>query len=288
MVAYSRPVHRSRNVQKAVSSLWGICRGVTADSELTDMELLYIDAWLKQNKGIAEDPDVIDLLDAVGDVLAGKCISQESLDDILQLMRDIVEYRSGLDGEVARMNELMGLVQGVMADGVLKDSEVRELKLWLDNMGRDLDWPASHLRVVLNSVLEDGVISDDERRLVKNVLMAMGVDFSETGSPDAIVTAISFDDVDIDFDGKRFCLSGVFLHGDRASCKAEIERLGGIVVGNVSKQLDYLVMGSLLSPDWIYSGHGRKLERAVDYRNRFGGLAIVSEELWVGALRAIA
>lgn len=40
---------RHRNLLKGVEALLGICRGLTADCELNEREILFLDTWLKDN-----------------------------------------------------------------------------------------------------------------------------------------------------------------------------------------------------------------------------------------------
>ena len=48
--------------------------------------------------------------------------------------------------------------------------------------------------------------------------------------------------------------------------------------------LDYLVIGSLASREWAHTSHGRKIEKAMDYKKKGCSINIVSEEQWVQCL----
>ena len=48
------------------------------------------------------------------------------------------------------------------------------------------------------------------------------------------------------------------------------------------RDLDYLVLGSYVTPSWIHESFGRKIEKAMEWRDVRGmSLAIVSEEQWL-------
>jgi hypothetical protein len=59
---------------------------------------------------------------------------------------------------------------------------------------------------------------------------------------------------------------------------------GGLPAPSITKKLNYLVIGSVGSRDWAHSTHGRKIEKAVSYRNGGAPLAIIGEEHWADSL----
>lgn len=89
----------------------------------------------------------------------------------------------------------------------------------------------------------------------------------------------------ITFKGKRFGLTGKFQHGLRKYCAKEIRDRGGQVEPfNVTKNTDFLVIGSHGSPHWLMKTHGKKMARAAKYRQETGRPLIISEEQWEKAL----
>lgn len=54
--------HRAKNKAKALDSLHGLCSGLVADQIISDVELLFLDVWLKENRALHNDPDVFDLI----------------------------------------------------------------------------------------------------------------------------------------------------------------------------------------------------------------------------------
>jgi hypothetical protein len=52
------------------------------------------------------------------------------------------------------------------------------------------------------------------------------------------------------------------------------------VSNSVSKELDYLVVGSIGSENWLHATFGTKIRKAVEYRDGGCGLAIVDELHW--------
>lgn len=83
------------------------------------------------------------------------------------------------------------------------------------------------------------------------------------------------------FPNSTYCLTGKFVSGPREKCESFIKRFGGVTTKNITKDLNYLVVGTLGSRDWIASGHGRKIEKALHYKQQGCPLSILSEEYFL-------
>ena len=93
----------------------------------------------------------------------------------------------------------------------------------------------------------------------------------------------------VTFDGRTFVFTGQFVYGTRSVCETEVIQRGGHCSSSVTKKIDFVVVGELCSRDWLYSTHGTKIQKAVEYRDmRRVPIAIVPEEAWVAALAAAA
>jgi NAD-dependent DNA ligase len=72
------------------------------------------------------------------------------------------------------------------------------------------------------------------------------------------------------------------VYGPRKRCENEILSRGGIIAPNVTLRTSYLVVGTLGSRDWVNTAFGRKIEKAVEYRERCGAsISIISERRWL-------
>jgi NAD-dependent DNA ligase len=89
----------------------------------------------------------------------------------------------------------------------------------------------------------------------------------------------------VEFSGARFCLTGDFVFAPREKCVVEIEQRGGIVGGNVTKKLRYLVVGGLGSEEWKHGSFGTKIELAIRYRRDGLPILIVHEDRWAASLQ---
>lgn len=182
---------------------------------------------------------------------------------------------------------LLGICAGILADGHLHDREVLFLSNWLREHEEVADvWPGSEIARRVEAILADSIITEEERKELKEALEAIsGNYFSDTGyaAPEGPVLPVD-DDPSIFFRDMTFCFTGKFLYGTRAACERVILGLGGVAVDNITKDLNYLVIGTLIEPTWANTTYGRKIEKAVNYRDSGCELVIVSEKQWTAAL----
>lgn len=182
---------------------------------------------------------------------------------------------------------LIGLCRGMLADGYLADEEILFLKNWLDeNDMLAVTWPGEVVYKRINQVLADGVIDEDERKYLTETLDSLiGGTMQETGATEGLSTNLPVEDVElVDLDGNLFCFTGTFLYGTRAACHKATESAGGVAAKGITKKLNYLVIGTNTTQSWANTSFGRKIEKAVDYRNSGIPLAIISEACWISFL----
>lgn len=189
------------------------------------------------------------------------------------------------DNEIKAINTLYGLCMGMIADGKVDDKEVLFLDTWLKQNAHYLDsYPLNVVHKRIEQILSDGVIDQDEREDLYTMLgQLVGGTPEETGAAGGGSNTLPIDKVDcIDFDGAVFCFTGKFIYGQRSVCEQKVVDLGASTSKTVNKKLNYLVIGELASRDWVASSHGRKIEKALLYKDKGVDLVILSEEDWVG------
>jgi NAD-dependent DNA ligase len=145
------------------------------------------------------------------------------------------------------LGALLGITQGLLCDRVLSDQEIHFLDDWLkQNDEICVEWPGDILHQRVKEVLADGIITEGERAYLVEELKKLIGGNDETLAAARHVTELAFDDVAaVKFPGMSFCLTGDFVYGPRDLCTTEIQKLGGMVLGNVTKRLHYLVIGTL-------------------------------------------
>ncbi len=179
---------------------------------------------------------------------------------------------------------LLGVCTGLIADQVLNDAEIQFLNLWLsDNQEIAETWPAEVIYAKVKGVLSDGLITEQEREYLKEVLSdVLGGNLQDTGAASGLSTSLPVDNIEsIEIPLSSFCFTGNFLYGTRSACERAIEQRQGSVQSRVTMDLDYLVIGTLTSREWAHTSFGRKIEQAVEYKNKGAGIRIINEAQWV-------
>lgn len=184
---------------------------------------------------------------------------------------------------------LLGICQGLLADNVLNKEEIAYLDHWLlEHRDASEVWPGSVIAQHVKEVTRRGCISSEDLAHLKSVLtQLLGGTTEETGAVDGLPTTLPLDvEAEVLFKHKTFCFTGLFLFGSRSKCRDAVDLLGGEILDNITMQLNYLVIGTIHTPDWVTSRYGRKIEKAVEYRSKGCDLKIISEERWSEALHA--
>lgn len=183
-----------------------------------------------------------------------------------------------------QIDELIGLVKGVLADGAICQGEVEYLYAWLNaNRNAAQLWPASVLYPRIAAALADGHVDADEERELMELLS------STAGSNTAVLKGEASDSTalplcspapQVTAAGRTFCFTGKFNSGTRQWCESRTVEFGGVPAKGITKKLNYLVIGEIGSRDWLHSTHGLKIKKAVEYRDAGVPLHIISEKHW--------
>lgn len=182
---------------------------------------------------------------------------------------------------------LHGIVAGIIADKQINDAEIQFLKSWLaEHPDVANEWPGSAIAMAIRTAMADGIITDQERTHLLTTLQSMAVtDFANTGSASAEVMQLPINDaVAVDLQDSTICLTGVFLFGTRAKCEELTQAAGAATVGTITRSVDYLVIGTNVSPAWRHTSYGRKIEQAVELKAKAHPIDIISERRWLEAL----
>lgn len=186
------------------------------------------------------------------------------------------------------VDQLIGLCSGIVADGVINTEELVFLRMWLSEHREVCEsFPGNQIARRIEIAMDDGVITSEEHLdLLETLQQISGNRFVETGAADPEGPAIPADaDPVITFASKRYCFTGKFAFGPRGRCEDAVTTRGAVCDKNVTQDLDYLVIGALVSKDWKHETYGRKIERALEIREKSGARpAILSEEQWIAAI----
>ncbi len=279
---------------KAVHTLAGLLRGVTADETITREEFEEIAYWLEVNAEFCQTAPLDAVANHLRDILADGRVDAEELEDLKWLAEHLTE-RAELDDLVKdNLQELFGILYGIIADNRLADRELTALAAWLEKSTfLERFYPYDELCTLVSSILADGVISESERERFM-AFIAQFVDFSQTATLDAqhyralqekySLSGICVANPEVEVAAHNFVLTGEFESGKRSAIEARISAAGGLIKGNVSKKTHYLVVGNLGNPCWAFSTYGRKVEAALELRKAGVPVLIINERDLIAAL----
>ena len=184
-----------------------------------------------------------------------------------------------------QIDTLIGISKGLVADGKVDQAESEFLLSWLIQSRQTTDNPVViNLLNKVDDMLEDGVLDEDESKELFNLLHKITGEPSEIGEL-AKTTSLPINNPlpSISFDGMSFLFTGTCAFGTRKQCQTATELIGGINAKRVTKKLDYLVLGTYVTDSWAHESYGRKIEKAMQYRDDGAPLVIITEEHWVNA-----
>jgi NAD-dependent DNA ligase len=185
------------------------------------------------------------------------------------------------------MSVLLGLVRGILADGVLNEKEILALNAWLGNHEELLcHWPANIIAERIQDILADGVITRDEtENLAETLSRILGLGINSWRQPKSVPTEDAREmDQQIVIPGRSFMLAGTFLYGTHSRCEAAILGRGGLTDRSVSPSLDYLVIGALPESQGPGSEFEVILKQAKAWIRKGCAIKIISEKAWHKAL----
>lgn len=277
-----------KNRDKAFANLISIIDGLLSDGNIDQKEILYLDTWLLETDEISDNYCVKAIRRRISDILADGIIDDTEIKflkaDLIKIQKELIDLPYlKLDSIESDRHLLEGLCKGVLANNQLNDSEIKYLKWFLSvNGALKNNYPGKELYTLVEDILRDGIITDEERESLKQALASFtGCDL-DSGIVDGLATQLPIDSIDsLDLTGATVCLTGEFIHGKRSVCEEEIRQQGANIINSITQKLDYLIIGTLSSKDWRYKAHGRKIEKAISYRDEKGiSLKIISEEQW--------
>ncbi len=188
-----------------------------------------------------------------------------------------------------QIDELIGIIKGVTADGMVSEHEVRFLLSWMDANRKAANvWPAKAIYPRLAAAVAGGKMSlEAESELLGLLIDAAGGNTAPQFGVGSDTTRLPLSDPlhTVTFEGRAFCFTGTFASGSRNWCHEQVERLGGTAASGITKKLHYLVIGDIGNENWLHSTHGRKIEKAVEYNSNGASIVILGEEHWYNHVR---
>lgn len=184
-----------------------------------------------------------------------------------------------------QVDELIGLARGLVADGNINNAEVEFLHSWLlNNLAISHQPLIATLYERVREILEDGVVDPDECADLFAALTRFTAADAEVGEATKATTLPLCNPAPtLSYVGKRYCFTGTFSFGQRKHCEQAVKSRGGSA-GSLTRQTDFLVIGTYATDSWKHSSFGHKILQAVEVRAAGGAMSIMSEEHWTKSL----
>jgi hypothetical protein len=280
--SYIRFTSRSR-LEKSIHSLLGLLRGISLDLKINEGEIYFLSNWLSEHEVLERLHPYNEIVPILRGALEDGVVSEEEREDLIWVCERLCSNKF-YDEVTTGLQELHGLLGGVVADGVISEDELRGIQDWMeDNEQLRKRWPYDEIESLIITVMADGRIDDEEHKM----LISFFAQFAEVLDDktlsdtfilvDSTVKGVCANSPEIAFQGSRFCLTGASSRYTRDVFAEKIKALGGEVVGSVSGKLNYLVIGGDGNPCWSYACYGRKVEKAIELRKAGAEILIVHE-----------
>jgi hypothetical protein len=124
-----------------------------------------------------------------------------------------------------KIDELIGLCKGLIADGVVNQAEAEFIQSWLrNNKEVSSKWPANVLYVRINEMLKDDILDQGEQKELFDTLMQLtGGAIIEQKNTDTILSTslpLTKPNPKVIFKNRNFCFTGKFATGSRKKCES--------------------------------------------------------------------
>ena len=184
-----------------------------------------------------------------------------------------------------QVDTLIGLSKGLLADGKIDGSEANFLRNWLAQNRQVSNHPVIiHLFNRVSSMLSDEMLDEEESQELLRTLQQIAGEPAEFGEIAKSTTLpICKPAPVVRFPAQTFLFTGTCVFGTRKECQSATEKLGGTCASGVTKSLNYLVLGTYVTDSWAHESFGRKIEKAMAYRNDGIALSIITEEHWANS-----
>ena len=182
---------------------------------------------------------------------------------------------------------MVGLVRGVIADGIVSSDEAENLSQWTrDNPEIATRYPANILSRRLERIFTDGRVDRRERARLAALLSQLAANPGGFAGAFRLATdlPITRPAPEVVFEGQTFVFGGDMAYGPTHACEREVSDLGGMCERLVNRRTDYVVIGALGAADWSQAAFGGLIDEVVQYRARGVPIAVITEEHWTAAL----
>ena len=286
-----RQFTKPAELHKAVNTLKGLIEGIQIDNKINSEEVEELMNWCYMHQHLEDRHPFRELLPLIREVYSDGIVTEEEAKDILWVCNNFESDSEYYNAITSAIQNLFGIMHGIMADNIITDEEVIALKGWLqEHEFLAGTYPFDEIESLVMTILLDGNISEEERDILKgffsnfiDIKISYNLNEKELNE---IKDKYSLGGIcaicqELDFENNMFCFTGESVKAKRKEIAELIESFGGKFNNNVTKKTRYLIVGNKGNPCWVFSCYGRKVEEAVRLRQEGQNITIVNEtDFW--------
>lgn len=275
-------------LDKAVHTLGGLLRGISADGHVSEAECAAIMRWIAEHREFEQKHPFCELIPMLDRALLDGTLEQEEVADILWLCDRLTSDSEYYDLLTSDMQRLQGMLGGIISDGVVTVEELEALGAWMaDHEHLRRCWPYDEIDSLLMAVRADKKIDEQEHRMLTSFFSefchtqgnrAVDLPLNEVNTP---VTGFCAACPQVLFKDNTFCFTGSSQKATRKDLAKLVENLGGMFIPRITREVNYLIIGAEGNPCWAFSCYGRKVEAAISLRKQGAKILLVHEyDFW--------
>jgi NAD-dependent DNA ligase len=190
------------------------------------------------------------------------------------------------------IDELIGICRGAIADGCVVFKEAEFIVKWMENNKLIANqWPANIIYPRIKKMLLDNTLDREEQiELLELLTRIVGGEIIED-QQEVHSTTLPLDQnhPKLIYPAHTFCFTGKFIYGTRSKCQNEVIQRGGLInpSNSLTKNTNYLIIGTVGSRDWLHSSFGLKIKEAIKLKKSGSNLYIIAEKDWIVSLECI-
>ncbi len=270
----------------ALHVLEGFLHGIEMDHVINLQEHRELRDWLDAHERLGDSDYVFrELLATLRAAIADGRLDGDEIADLRALCQRAKSTSVYYDGVTHAIQELHGILHGIVADLHVNEAELRGLQVWLTNY-RDLRsvWPVTEIEAVVTQVMADGRVDEGEQRMLLHYFSEFAQNpLLHRSLPPLLPTDLTIKGVcavapEIQILAKVFCFTGISSRGPRRLFAEAVTGRHGIFIDSIRENLDYLIIGDEGNPCWAFSCYGRKVERVVEMRRKGHHVLLVHED----------
>lgn len=152
-----------------INELIGIIKGVNFDGVINNKEVVHLQSWVDKNRNLAYEPRQAEIIKMVDDVLEDHIINEE---EKKMMIEKAERFLKETEDNIVNVNELNGIIEGIVCDSEVNKAEVYCLKEWMNAYGDDIrnHKPRAELCKVIDDILDDGVVTEEEQSMLLDML----------------------------------------------------------------------------------------------------------------------